>query len=168
MNKFFLVVLLLGIYSVPSVMAETAPVTPKKQTNLQVHGDGNVTSRLTMVDVVKKQKLAGYTARTVGEAFGNYRYFSKVEWKESPGDGKTYVDFSGMLKKSMFSLDFYVDDTAVRNVEAKFVVYNSGDFGLVMMTLVEFKHDGTQKRTVLTDMGGVLNSIYANNKIRFR
>jgi hypothetical protein len=152
-----------------SVLAMQGTSPPQgKRLNMQVHGNAQGSSNIKLLDVLKNQKLEHYSAVTIGKAFDNYKYFSKVAWKESPAtNGKIYFDCTGMIKKKMFTLDKSWDDVAFREVEVKFVVNPSGEYGVVMATRIDMKKDGQVVRLPLADLKGLLNSIYANKEISF-
>jgi hypothetical protein len=136
--------------------------------NLRFHGDAKETTKVTMLELLKKQKLADYPAATIGKAFDNYRYFSEVAWKEYPAlHGKVYFECTGRIKKKWFGLDKSWDGVAVRHLELKFVVSPDGDYGVVMATRIDRKNDDKVVRTPLTDLRVLLDSIYANREISF-
>lgn len=164
------ITLLVLVWAVP-LFASPDPVNlspQKKQVNIQVHGSGKENTKTTMLDVLKKLKLENYPAKTIGQAFGEYSYFTKVEWKESPGSyAKTYVDLTARVKKKFFGLDKSWDGVAVRNLEVKFVMKPDGDFGVVMAARVDVKRDGTIERVPFNNLNLLLNTIYSNKEISF-
>lgn len=165
---FIMIVMLTAAWSLPAFATPGALLPPGKPLNIQVHGTGRETSKVTMLDMLKKQKLANYPAKTIGKAFDEYRYFTKVAWKEYPApNAKTYFDLTGRVKKKLFGLDKSWDGVAYRDLEVKFVVKPDGDYGVVMASRIDVKKDGAVVRVPLQDLTGLLNSIYADREISF-
>jgi len=168
-NKVFAMTVILTASWSLSASATPGALPPQgKPINIQVHGSGKETSKLTMLDMLKKQKLANHPAKTIGQAFDEYRYFTKVAWKEYPAAyAKTYFDLTGRVKKKLFGLDKSWDGVAFRDLEVKFVAKPDGDYGVVMASRIDVKKDGTVVRVPLQDLTGLLDSIYANKEISF-
>lgn len=125
---------------------------------------------LGMVSVVKKQVLEGYASAPVGKAIDGYRFFSKKEWSESSNSkGTYYVDVTGWLDASTIDLASIKEGIAARGVQIKFVVYENGAFGVVMVSKVEAKTDGKMYANSLDNSKAqqVMNSIYANKELAF-
>ncbi len=125
-------------------------------------------SKYGMDNSIKKKKLDNYPAATIGEAFGSYRFFKTKDWKVTQlPSTKTYIDFTGMLKKGLFS--FFTMDKGVskQGIEIKFVVYEDGRFGVAMISKLDVMTDGMIKRYPLSDTKSILDSIYANKEINF-
>lgn len=140
----------------------------KQPGSIQVHGNTDVKSNKSLIDMLKTQKLANYTSATIGDAIDNYRYFSKVQWKEYPAsNAKYYFDVTGTLKKRFLESFTGRDDIASRFLEVKFVLYPSGDYAVVMVTLIELKHGGKIVKKPISDMKSVLDKIYGNQEIKF-
>ena len=169
--RLCLIALILNMIYLTEIFAfeNSKPSDGKRSLNFQVHGSGGSTNNLAMTDVLKKQRLERYSAKTIGEAFDSYRYFASTEWKEFPDEHqKTYVTFTGKMKKSLFSLKSITDDVSTRKIEATFVIHNSGSYGLVMLTVVELQKNGSIQKKQLTDFKEMLDSIYANREISFK
>jgi hypothetical protein len=163
-----MIVLLTAAFSMSAYAEYGTTPSPRKPLNIQVHGSGKGVSNIKMLDILKNQRLEHYPALPIGKAFDNYQYFSKVAWKESRAPyAKTYFDCTGMIKKKMFGLDKSWDGVASRELEVKFVVKSSGDYGVVMATRIDMKKDGTAVRLPIQDLKGLLDSIYANKEISF-
>lgn len=167
-NKIFIItVMLTAAWSLPAV-ASPGAAPQGKAINMQVHGSGKETSKVTMVDMLKQQALEHYPGKTIGKAFDEYRYFTKVTWKEFPSsNAKTYVDLTARVKKKLLGLDKSWDGVAYRDLEVKFVVKPDGDYGVVMATRIDAKKDGAIVRVPMQDLSGLLNNIYANREIQF-
>lgn len=168
-HKIFIVtVMLTATWSLPASATPGAVPSQGKAFNIQVHGTGKETTRITMLDMLKQQKLANYPGKTIGKAFDEYRYFSKVTWKEFPSsNAKTYFDLTARVKKKIFGLDRSWEGVAYRDLEVKFVVKPDGDYGVVMASRIDVKKDGAVVRIPMQDLSGLLNSIYANREISF-
>lgn len=117
---------------------------------------------------VKKQKLVNYPTVTIGEAFDKYQYFETREWTvtQLPAH-KTYIDFTGMFKKSIFSFMSSEKGISRQGVEIKFVVYEDGRLAVAMISKVDVLTDGMIRRYPLEDTKTILDKIYANNEIKF-
>lgn len=165
---FVMICMLVAIFSMSAFAAEGAPSPQKQPANITAHGNGKESSKTTMVDLLKKQKLANYPTLTIGNAFDNYRYISKINWKELPDtNGKIYIHFSGDIKKKWFGLDKSWDDVGFRQLEVKFVVTPNGDYGVVMASRIDYKKLGGVEKVPIADLKGLLDSIYTNKEIAF-
>ena len=80
----FLIFLLFLACSTPALAAHGTDSPQGRPLNIQVHGGGKVSSNITMLDLLKKQRLTNYPTATIGKAFDDYKYFSKIRWKEYP------------------------------------------------------------------------------------
>lgn len=116
------------------------------------------------VDIVKSQKLPLSKAKTVGEVFAEYGFFSSREWKASRNaEGNTYVDFRGML-----TVGSSVPNGVSRHgVEVKFVINGKGDMYIAMVSRIDHMADGTLRLYPLGDSNWIVESIYANKEIKF-
>ena len=138
----------------------------KKQNpaELQVHGSGGSSKGIPLSAVIKEKKLSNYPDVTIGDVFSNYKYFSKVEWQEyQSASGKIYIDCTGQLKKKGFWNNVHNQQA----VEVKFVVYPTGDFGVVMVSRIDYKNKGKIEKYPVADIKGVIDRIYANKEISF-
>lgn len=164
MLKVIATILTLTIVVVASAGAQEVGRQPG---NIQVHGTG-AAKPVTLLDVLKKQKLANYPTAPIGDAFEKYGYFSRTEWKTyTEENGKIYIDFIGRFKKKWFGFANYPNNLASRDLEVKFVVNMTGDYGIVMGTIIELKKDGTVEKKPIEKLNGVIEKIYANKEIIF-
>jgi len=120
------------------------------------------------VDVIKKNKLGGYSNSTIGDALDTYRFFDKREWSESRStDGKIYVGFWGWLNKGTLDASSAKEGIAARGVEAKFVIYQDGTYALIMLSKIEAMADGKKFAYPLGDKKRIMDAIYSNKEITF-
>jgi hypothetical protein len=118
---------------------------------------------------IKNKKLDNYPMATIGEAIGNYQYFSKRDWKVTQLPyGKIYVDFTGMFKKGFFSFLTLGKGVSQRGLDVKFVIYSDGRFGVAMISRVEVTADGVTKTYPIEDTKAILDKIYGNKEIKFK
>lgn len=136
---------------------------------MQIHGNSSgKAEKMTLLDILKRQKLVNYPSATIGEAFDKYRFFTKGTWQESHSAyGKTYFDFTGMLKKGFMDTLLLLGDTAMYAVEIKFAISPSGDYGVVMASRIDYKRDGRVEKTPIPDLKGLLDKLYANERMNF-
>lgn len=135
---------------------------------MQIHGSSGKPDNTTFLEVLKKQKLANYPAVTIGVAFDEYRFFSKVTWKETPGtNGRIYCDVTGVIKDKAFKSLFRRDNVATRYLEVKLLVKPSGDYGVIMASRIDVKKDGKIEKFPIPDLKYLLDRIYANEEISF-
>lgn len=144
--------------------------TPKEITNYHQSGpiDAKDAGKYGMDNSIKKKKLDNYPVATIGEAFEKYRYFETRDWKVTQLPSiKTYIDFTGMFKKGIFTFMSMDKGVSQQGVEIKFVVYEDGRFGVAMISRVDIMTDGMIKRYPLGDTKTILDKIYANKEIKF-
>lgn len=135
----------------------------KQKMEGQVHG-GSPSTGITLPEVIKRKKLQNYPSATIGDAFSKYKYFSKVEWQEyQASSGKIYINCTGHLKKKGFWNMVHHPQA----VEVKFVVYPTGEYGVLMVSRIDYNNDGKNEKYPLADMNGVLKRIYSNQEISF-
>ncbi len=162
LNPFLL--LALGVILLVSACTKEAANTSDKR-NTERPG-GTETASISLVDVIKKQKLANYQSTTIGNAFDSYRYLTKKEWKaESLKSRHFTVDFSGWFEHPTLNEEDLKDGITARGLEVKFVVEPDGSFYVLMVSKIESRSDGKMYRYQLQDGTGILASIYANRKI---
>lgn len=161
-------IIIANVICVTFAFAEKKGAPPIKQPgNIQVHGNTNEKTQTSLIDILRKQKLANYTSATIGDAIDSYSYFSKVQWKEYPAvNNKHYFDVTGTLKSSFWKSLMGKDGVANRSLEVKFVIYPSGEYGVVLVTLIEFKHDGKIVKKPIADIKSVLDKIYGNQEVK--
>lgn len=119
---------------------------------------------------IKKMMLKGYSQKTIGEAFDNYNKASSREWHEVNGkDGKYFVDYECWLNESALSDARKIEGIVKVGVNVKFVVMNSGDFFVAMVSRLQMRRDGKSLAEPLdpTLSKRVLEAIYTNTEMSF-
>ena len=107
------------------------------------------------IDVIKRKTLPGYTEIPIGTAFDSFPYFTRHNWKDNrAANGAVYIDFIGWFD-------------ATRGLGAKFVIRRDSTYGLVMMSRLEARADGSVTAYPLEDFKGVLRQLYGKKEIRF-
>lgn len=135
------------------------------------HGTGADSSKQVgpqgFVGIVARQKLPPSDAKTIGEVFEEYRYFSSREWKETPNaTGRVYVDFKGLFEREPITKS--IKDGVVRQgLEVKFVVEPTGNFYIAMVSRIDIKADGKMYLSPLEDGKKLVEMMYANKEIHF-
>ena len=139
--------------------AKERPEPPKAvQAQVDQHQDQG------FVGIVKDQKLPLSSTKTIGTVFGEYKFFSSREWKESlNANGKVYVDFRGLFDGSASGQN----GVSRQGVEVKFVVNKNGDLYIAMVSRIDVVADGTMKLYPLGDAARIVDLIYANKEIGF-
>jgi hypothetical protein len=119
------------------------------------------------IDVIKRKTLPEYPTIPIGTAFDSFPFFVKKEWKDIRGrNGTVYIDFIGWFdaKKSATSA---TSDVSAEGLAAKFVIRRDSTYGLVMMSRLEARADGSVTAYPLEDFKGVLEQLYGKKEIRF-
>lgn len=175
-NKATAVAVILAMSFSTGVFADdtkdTSGMIGNKMNNSGYHQAGTAETKATskngMQDVIKSKKLDKYQSATIGEAFEGYRFFETKEWKVTKlPNAKFYIDFTGIFKKSFFSVFSMEQSVSRQGLEIKFVVYEDGRFGIAMISKVHVMTDGMIKRFPLDDTKSILDKIYANKEIKF-
>ncbi len=167
MSNFFLVLLMIGAIMAGACTKQRTD-DPGKPT---IHNSGPKVQgkeHAGMIDVLKRQKLAGYDSMTIGNAFDAYQYLTKKEWKQaSLKSGQTTIDFIGWYDTGI------IDERAVKKgikgkgIGATFVIDPNGSYYVLMVSSLELRADGSIYGSQLADTKGILAKIYANKKISF-
>jgi hypothetical protein len=140
-----------------------------KTSQKQVESDNKPDVRTGIAAAIRKQKLADYDTATIGDAFDNYRYFEKREWKETvSNNGKIYIDFCGWFKKSVLDAVSVNKGIAARGIDVKFVINADGSFYLAMISKVEIGADGREFGYPQEDKTRILSAIYGNKEMSFQ
>ncbi|HEY6838704.1 MAG TPA: hypothetical protein VI389_08180 [Geobacteraceae bacterium] len=166
-------VLVLGMSTVLSCVAGCnkggADGAGTKGEQKQAHSDKTSgTKSEGVAAAIRGKTLGDFKTMTIGEAFDNYRYFDKKEWKESgSGNGKIYVDFWGWFKESSIDAASKKNGIVARGVQIKFVVNPEGEFYVAMISRAEKGADNTEHDYPLDDKQSILNAIYGNKEITF-
>lgn len=139
------------------------------KSEMNVHGGGAKESdSVGFREVIKKQTLPAYPAMSIGKAFDDYSHFAKKEWKETQGaNGTMYIDFTGWMHGNPLSINQIKNGVSQQGVEIKFVIKREGAFFVGMVSKLEAKTDGKVYAEALVDGKAVLDSMYANKKIKF-
>ena len=120
------------------------------------------------VGVVKRYTLPVFPSASIGQAFSNYSYFMKQEWKETRTENNaTYVDCIGWLDVKKLDAAAIKNDVTMQGVGFKFLITKDGSLGLVMVTKVDVKKDGKFYISPIEDIKGVLIKLYGNKEIKF-
>lgn len=148
---------------------------PKEDQKMVVTGHGGVPVTVVpekgalqgTIKVLKENRLAEHSQRSIGDAFDSYQYFDKKEWRETRSEGgKVYIDFSGL--KPVGSVFGKTDENlAARGIGVKFVIYLNGSFNVAMISKLEVMKDGKINATPLENKKQILDAIYANKEITF-
>lgn len=119
------------------------------------------------IGIVTSQKLPLSNTKTIGVAFGDYRYFKSREWKETRNNaGKVYVDFQGLFADEPIVASIK-DGVSRQGVEVKFVVEPNGNFYVGMVSRIDVMTDGTMHLSPLGDGIKIVEMIYDNREITF-
>jgi hypothetical protein len=172
MRIFVRSMVILSLAAVPALAGPNEGEITRKN-DLGVHGPASKTpakpgDEPSLARALKKSRLAMYPSKTIGEAFEDYRYFVKREWRETPSvGGRIYVDFTGWFKTGWFDMRAIKERIASRGVGIKFLVNEDGSYGAVMASRVELRNDGKVYSQPLGNLDDILNKIYSNTEIRF-
>ena len=168
MRKIVFLMVTIVFAAVP-VLAQQGGANAVGSKGMQVHGapvKADPNEQQGLAGALKKAKLAGFPAKTVGAAFDDYRYFSKREWRETRTvGGKIYVDFTGWFKIGL--LESIKGGLSSRGIGVKFLVNPDGNWGAVMVSRIEQKTDGMMNNQPIEDLNGILKKIYENKEIKF-
>lgn len=127
-----------------------------------------VSGDVAVLETVKKQALPKFSKVTIGNAFEGYSYFKKREWKSiRTNANKYYIDFYGWFDAKIMDANSLKNGISQQGVSVKFVVNQDGSFGVVMVSRVEAKTDGSMYSYPLEDMKSILIKIYENKEIQF-
>ncbi|MBJ6802477.1 hypothetical protein [Geomonas propionica] len=168
MRTLFAVVLLI-LFSFASAYASPSPeLMMNRASMISPHGDGTagLGPARPMADVIKDATLPGYPKVKIGEAFGKYGYFKQKQWYETRGAaGNFYVDFRGSSPTGWFDFKGRRAGIAEKGLVLKFVIYPSGEYGIVMASKTVQTKDGKTTAYPIPDIKGVVDAIYANKKL---
>lgn len=146
-------------------------VTPARVQKPQGHGDMKPAldgPPVGMAEVVKQQKLLDYPDKTIGEAFGAYRYFDAVNWKETRlPKGRYYIDYQGTKKVPLFDDKKAKKGVVAEGLEVKFAIKPGGAFYVAMVSRAVVGSDGKMTLYPLEDKKKIIDAIYANKEIAF-
>lgn len=82
------------------------------------------------INLVKDGILNDYPSLTVGEAFDNYSYFSKTEWKNfTATNGRDVVEFEGKLDRGMMDA-IGMDEVMEAYLVIQFIINKDDSFGI--------------------------------------
>ncbi len=119
------------------------------------------------IGIVTSQKLPLSNTKTIGAAFGDYRYFKSRQWKETRNNaGKVYVDFQGLFENEPIVASIK-DGVSRQGVEVKFVVEPNGNFYVGMVSRIDVMNDGMMRISPLGDGKKIVEMIYDNREITF-
>lgn len=119
------------------------------------------------IGIVSSQKLPLSNTKTIGDAFGDYRYFKSRHWKETRNNaGKVYVDFQGLFAHEAI-ISSIKDGVSRQGVEVKFVVEPNGNFYVAMVSRIDVMNDGMMRLYPLGDGKKIVEMIYDNRDITF-
>ncbi|MBJ6752225.1 hypothetical protein [Geomonas anaerohicana] len=167
--RIVFVPLLLALFVVPGVFASPSPeIMMNRPSMISPHGDGTagLGPARPMADVIKDATLPGYPDVKIGTAFEKYGYFKEKHWYETRGTGGNfYVDFRGSSPTGWFDFKGRRAGIAEKGVVLKFVIYPSGEYGIVMASKTVQTKDGKTTATPISNIKGVVDAIYANKKL---
>jgi hypothetical protein len=149
---------------------------PPKEASLIVTGHGGVPVKVEKdpseikkngtIETLKGARLADYPARNIGDAFEGYTYFTSREWKETRTPNmKIYVDFYGMRRAKLLSLNSKTNETYSHGINVKFVINPDGKFYVAMVSKVDIMSDGKMYVEPIEEKKQVLDAIYNNNEL---
>ena len=145
-----------------------------KQTSLEeipsVHGGGSGKKAVPvgLDEVIKNRTLPDFPSMTIGQAFQEYGFFTKQEWSQTRTANDTfYIDCFGWFDTKTLSLESIKNGIAKQGVGFKFMIAQSGTFGLVMVSRLEAKTDGKIYSYPLEDARSYIAKIYEKKEIRF-
>lgn len=162
------VLVLLGLFLAPSVFASPSPSLVGGPSMISPHGDGTagLGPARPMADVIKDATLPGYPRVKIGEAFGKYGYLKEKHWYETRGAaGNFYVDFRGSSPTGWFDFKSRRAGITEKGVLLKFVIYPSGEYGIVMASKTVQTKDGKTTAYPISNIKAVVDAIYANRKL---
>lgn len=110
------------------------------------------------VAAVKKSVYGDYKSLTLGNAFDNYQYFVKTEWREfSTVQGREYVEFKG----------YYFEKSIVLRIQ--FIIYaNNTEYEIAHVDYkFENQSDDEFKKVSLYNISSLLDDIYSYKEIDF-
>lgn len=156
--------------SLQPAYASPAPELMKKPSMISPHGgsaDISATpSPVGMAAVIKGATLPGYPKMKIGEAFEKYSYFKQKRWYETrAATGNFYVDFCGSAPAGWFDFKARRSGISEKGVVVKFVIYPSGEYGIVMASRTVLTKDGKTTAYPLSNIKGVVDAIYNNKKL---
>ncbi len=163
-------ILLAVSFCMNACIKEEQTPKPNQPGQKSVHGakDDKAPAGNGLVDVLKGKSLADFSSPTIGQAFDGYAFFTKKEWKEArTSTGKVFVDFEGWFKSSSPGLFSGKGEASVKGIQVKFAVYPDGSYGVVMVSKIIGKGDGTNSYIPVADSKAILEKIYANKEISF-
>lgn len=168
-------VVILGIIFSFVTLVKEGKATFENKGGLQYHGSTVVDNSknikngdIGIANTIKAAVLPDFPSKTFGDAVKDYKYFTKIEWKQTKSShGKVYVDFTGWLKKQRFDIVSIKNGISAKAVGIKFIVNSDGTYGAVMISKIESKTDGNIYSVPLDDLKVFLNKIYKNEEIKF-
>ncbi|MBU5615187.1 hypothetical protein [Geomonas azotofigens] len=167
--RIMLVLALLAVVSFSGAYASPSPeVMMNRPSMISPHGGGTggLGPARPMADVIKDATLPGYPNKKIGDAFEKYGYFKEKHWYETRGAaGNFYVDFRGSSPTGWFDFKGRRAGIAEKGVVLKFVIYPSGEYGIVMASKTVQTKDGKTTAYPIPDIKGVVDAIYANKKL---
>ena len=107
-------------------------------------------------NIVKNATLSNDHTVFIGDAFENYKYFTKTEWKEfATSQGREIVEFNG----------YYSEKEAVVIIQFAISKDNSLKFELVYVGYSSMRTDSEKEAESLPN--SVIDSIYSSQEIQF-
>lgn len=166
--RIMIVLVLLVVASFSGAYASPSPDLMQRASMISPHGDGTggLGPARPMAAVIKDATLPGYPNVKIGGAFEKYGYFKEKQWYETKGaGGNFYVDFRGSSPTGWFDFKGRRAGISGKGLVLKFVIYPSGEYGVVMASKTVQTKDGKTTATPIPDIKGVVDAIYANKKL---
>jgi hypothetical protein len=149
--------------------SQNSPNKSNEKKSKSVHGEPSSSGEVVrFIDVLKTKSLPPYPGVTIGAAFDGYPYFTRHEWSETrANNGKIYIDCNGWFDPKGLDDAALKRGVAARGLAVKFVITADGTFGVVMVSRLESKGDGTVSSEPEGDLKGILDRIFGKKEIRF-
>jgi hypothetical protein len=173
-------VIALSLAACSNVSEEKTPSKVSQKVKLRdrekpkFHGDMDTSASKApstpVVKLLKDNHLDVSATKTIGEAFDNYKFAAKKEWRETaPPNGPYYIDYICWLDMSPFSSVALKEGVVRRRLEIKFLIHKDGVTYIAMASLVDVKTDGMIYTTVIEppDIKKIVTAIYDNREIVF-
>jgi len=156
------------------------PVSPKvkfrneNKFNKPFHGDMETSSSRAlaspMLESLKNNHLDVSSTKTIGQAFDNYKYAIKKEWRESPAQsGPSYIDYICWFDISPVSSAALNQGVVKRGLDIKFVIHEDGETYIAMASRIDIKSDGMLHTTPIEppEIKKIVTAIYEGREITF-
>lgn len=171
MRKYYILGVFFIVFTLTACSDKPADIMKEKvaqDSPTPGHRSEKQAEKIDYVKLAKRQTLPDYPLKTVGAAFDSYSHVVTNEWLVSEGDrGKIFIDYIGWLAEKKLEKTAPERGVSAQGVAVKFIIDETGVFGVVMISKVEKHKDNAISAYPIENLKGMLDKIYGDREIRF-